>query len=538
MKHIIKKILYLFLSASVLILTIPTVTANAAQEMWLDGEENGFEYSIQLNYGYAVITGYDADKKGIVEIPSEILGNPVTTIGKSAFQGCGKTDEEYEADEIELEYRHGCSGCEITEIIIPDSVINIEDFAFKDCESITKIHFPSGLKDFYGSENNRYDGENIGYSSWIEGCNSLRELTISENNPYYKSVNGIIYNKDGKTIGPVPPAITFDSINFDGISAIGDFAFCGRESQKSDIKIPSNITSIGNYAFCGYGGSWYDKDNDNVINIKLNDRLTTIGDYEFSKMYYLKEIELPDSILSIGKGAFASDTQLKSIIIPPKVKVISDSLFENCLNLESVAFPNSITEIGKWAFYGPLNLTDIQLPTSLKKIGDYAFCYFQSNQLSNLTSIIIPDSVEYIGKYAFKGNGNLKYVKLSKNLKEIESYFFSECGIDILEIPEGVTEIGEEAFSYNTLTSLKLPDTLLKIGDDAFLNGFALYQGYGITAKKFVEIPNSVTEIGAAAFEGCSLSDVKLPDTPVYCDFLLLPVIVYLLRLFLKEQQV
>lgn len=227
MKHFIRKIIALLLSGSIVILSVPMIHSQAAQEMWLDGEENGFKYSINLNYGYTVITGYteitgyDVDK-GVVEIPSEILGNPVTTIGLGAFRGCGHTDEYYHSNDIPSEEAHGCSGCGIKEIIIPDSVTTIEAEAFYDCESLTKIHFPSRLKDFYGNREG-FSGDAIGYASWIMGCDSLRELTISEDNPYYQSKNGIIYSKDGKTIGSVPPAIPFDSVNFDGITAIGRF---------------------------------------------------------------------------------------------------------------------------------------------------------------------------------------------------------------------------------------------------------------------------------------------------------------------------
>ena len=517
MKNPVKIITSLLLSTSIAVSVVPSINANSATEMWLDGEENGFQYSIQLNYGYVVINSCDADKTGVVEIPSEISGSPVTTIRRGAFTGCGKTDEEYKADEYydETTATHGYSGCGITEIIIPDSVTTIEDFAFQDCESLTKIHFPAGLKDFYGTENNRFYGECIGYDSWVKGCDSLKELTISENNPYFKSVNGIIYSKDGKTIGPVPPAVSFDSINFDGISAIGAFAFSGRENQMSDIEIPSHITSIGDYAFCDYGG--YGENNEGTVNIKLNQGLTSIGDYAFAKIHCLEEINLPDSVTSIGKGAFSSDNRLKSIAIPPKVTVISDELFYCCYNLTSVKLPEGITEIGKYAFYGPLYLTSIDLPSTLKKIDDYAFALFSYNDKysrKGLTSIEIPDSVEYIGQYAFENNKSLKSVKLSKNLKKIESYSFSSCGIDSLEIPEGVTEIDDNAFSYNPLTSLKLPDTLLRIGNEAFRTGFV----YDIQkGNKSVVIPDSVNEIGSWAFAMCHLNDIKLPDKAVSC---------------------
>ena len=296
--------------------------------------------------------------------------------------------------------------------------------------------------------------------------------------------------------------ISFDSINWNGISAIGDFAFCGRETQRADIEIPSQITSIGDYAFCGYGGDWYDENYNGTVNIKLHEGLTSIGEYAFSSMYYLEEINLPDSLTTLGKGAFASDNHLKSMTIPPKVTVIPDSLFEDCLNLESVTLPNGITEIGQLAFYSN-KFTSVQLPTSLKKIDDKAFLF------SKLSSVVIPDSVEYIGEHAFERNGNLKSVTLSKNMKKIEAYAFSECGINSLEIPAGITEIGDYAFSSNALTSVALPDTLLKIGNCAFANGFVYDEQMG---NRSVSVPDSVTEIGAGAFKDCFLQDIKLPN--------------------------
>ena len=482
MKHIARKILSVLLSANMLLFAVPVVTASAAQEMWLDGEVDGFQYSIQLNYGYTVIKSVDQDKTGVVEIPAIIANDDAVTIARGAFRGC-----------------------KMTELILPDSITTINSEAFEDCKNLTTIHFPETFTDFHGKSEN--SGDNGGLDSWIKGCDSLKAFTVSENNPHYKSMNGILYSKDGKTVGPVPPAISFDSINWNGISAIGDFAFCGRETQRADIEIPSQITSIGDYAFCRYGGSWYDENYDGTVNIKLHEGLTSIGEYAFSSMYYLKEVDLPDSLTVLGKGAFASDIQLKSMTIPPKVTVIPDSLFEECLNLESVTLPDGITEIGKLAFYSN-KFTSIQLPASSKKIDDKAFIS------SKLSSIVIPDSVEYIGESAFQYSASLKQVKLSKNLKKIEPRSFESCGLNSLEIPEGVTEIGEEAFAYDALTSLKLPETLTKIGNGAFRDGF-LWSDYNSPVK----IPEHVTEIGGGAFFNCYLSDIELPNHSISCGF-------------------
>ncbi len=510
MKHYAKKALSLLLSAGTILLSVPFINAHAAQEMWLEGEQNGFKYKIQLNYGYVEITGYDADKTGVVEIPAEISGNPVTTIGYAAFRGCGTVNTS-------SDYTHGYSGCGITEIIIPDSVTTIKDCAFENCENLVKIHFPSGLKDFYGTEDGRFSGSCIGYASWIKGCSNLKEYTISSDNPYYKSVDGIIYSKDGKTLGPVPLAVSYDSIDLDGISSIGDFAFSSHSDMKGDIEIPSHITSLGNYAFYGCGADFY-SDYEAPINILLNEGLTSIGEYSLANIGFLKEIDLPDSLVSLGKGALAEDRSIETVVVPPNVTVIPDSFLEDCYNIESVELPEGITDIGDYAFHGFIKMNSIKLPSTLETIGKGAFMplsAFEDDE--GLFYISIPDSVEYIGEKAFAYNKNLGGVKLSKNTKKIEPDTFTECGIISLVIPEGVTEICERAFQQNSLVSLKLPDTLVKIGPAAFKNGFVYDEMEG---NKSVIIPDSVTEIGAGAFSGCFLSDIKLSSNLKSCGFL------------------
>ncbi|MFR1995584.1 leucine-rich repeat protein [Ruminococcus sp.] len=200
MKHTAAKILSVLLSANLLLCSVPFIPANAAREMWLDGEVDGFQYSIQLNYGYVVINSVDSSKTGVVEIPADLADNYAITIGRRAF-----------------------AGCNMTELVLPDSVTTINSNAFEECKDLTAIHFPASFTDFHGKSEN--SGDNGGLDSWIKGCDSLKKFTISEKNPYYQSKNGVLYSKDGKTVGPVPPAVSFDSVNWNGVSAIGDYAF-------------------------------------------------------------------------------------------------------------------------------------------------------------------------------------------------------------------------------------------------------------------------------------------------------------------------
>ena len=91
--------------------------------------------------GEVVITGYNGDA-ATVEIPSEIDGKPVTSIGWSAFQNCTS----------------------LTTITIPGSVKSVGWSAFKDCTGLTGITISNGVTIIEGSAFN--------------GCTGLTAITI------------------------------------------------------------------------------------------------------------------------------------------------------------------------------------------------------------------------------------------------------------------------------------------------------------------------------------------------------------------------
>ena len=293
------------------------------------------------------------------------------------------------------------------------------------------------------------------------------------------------------------------------------------------------------------------------IEFALNVAYTNL--YAFKGATNLQELNLTDYMTEVAIGAFQGCSGLESIIIPDNITVINNFAFQDCTAIEGeVELPNTLTRLGQQAFYNCKNVTKFDIPDSLGDIGNSAFfgcsaleefhvpsslTVLHSSLLGDCKSLIsidIPETVNALEDRVFVGCSNLEKViirnrnlvtgQLNFNLcpklqsagpiggdYNIEfawdtvipayslSYGFNQSALKVIDLPDGLEEIGESAFS-NCLDvkQLVLPDSLVRIGERAFTRMSSLIE---------LIIPASVETIGNNACDFCtSLRDVYLKN--------------------------
>ena len=335
--------------------------------------------------------------------------------------------------------------------------------------------------------------------------------------------------------GNVSALVIPEEIDGHKVIALGDNAFKGKKLLEY-VEISNTVTYIGSQCF---------ESDKELANVKLSSNIKRMESGAFGNCTSLTEITIPKSLEEAGReygfgmydyGPFCGCTNLKTvklekgltqiagnlfmrcygledIDIPDTVTTIGENAFKLCTSIKSVTIPDTVTYIGSQCFESDKELVNVKLSSNIKRMESGAF-----GNCTSLTEITIPKSLEEAGReYGFGmydygpfcGCTNLKTVKLEKGLTQIAGNLFMRCyGLEDIDIPDTVTTIGENAFKLCTsLENVKMYNSIDEINGRAFA---------GCTSLKSVSLPDSITGMGTEIFSGCtSLSSVKLPNKRV-----------------------
>ncbi len=227
-----------------------------------------------------------------------------------------------------------------------------------------------------------------------------------------------------------------------------------------------------------------------IVNVEIQEGITSISSYTFSGCASLRSIIIPSGVTSIGEAAFYGCTALQSMSLPASVTTISCGAFYNCTNC-TFYLPDDIAYIHEGNSYS----SDMYAYGSFYNCQGKIFCSFGSKTAEQLGKA---------GYWFFTADNPDVRIKQSK-YGEIYASGKNKNAVSVI-VPEGVTILDYDAFSgYTAMTSISLPSTLKTVYSRAFDNCSSLKSltipselsggigaSTGLTSLQYVSAPKGV----------------------------------------------
>lgn len=414
---------------------------------------------------------------------------------------------------------------DLRNIILPESLLDIKDFALYECHHLLNLSLPDNIT-------------NLG-ESFIEDCFNLKSVSL----PSKLLTIGQYAFEDDTSLEKI------DFKQADVTLIDGLFKGCMSITNIDELNFSSNLKAIPKQLFL------------ECINIKEVDlskynSLETIGNYAFARCKNLDKITLPSSLKELGMLVFYQCVNLKEIVfnslpnisklllsgLTHEIKVvvnINNKTYEKVINsnekfikfmselhcvfkedefinevvferkedgnyildyclaeeikeFKVTDFPNmKIVSCNIGALGNQELLNDVVFDENLESLSEWLFedCY------SLYTVNLEKSKIEVLNKHIFENCYCLKEVLLPNTLKVIEDYAFENC-----------YDLNRLTFANKSVVSnvLIIPSHIEKVGEFAFHN---------VGGFKKIKIESANTKIASFAFAGLSnLEEIELPE--------------------------
>lgn len=251
---------------------------------------------------------------------------------------------------------------------IPDGTETIDSDCFHSVKGLTTISIPASVTQIY--------------SSFIN-CMMLKAISVSPNNEYYTSMDGILFDKNQSVLHYYP---------------------CAKSGGLYEI--PETVNKIHSYAFS------YNK---YLTKVNIPSSVTTIEDCAFTDCASLEEIYIPSSVTTMEYWVFMNCSALKKAVIDAHINLLAESSFEHCNVLEEVTLPEGLETIEYNAFYHCINMASITVPEGVTKIYERAFAY------CDLIQVYLPSTIKLIDAGVFENSyvGSVYYNGLEEDWETV-----------------------------------------------------------------------------------------------------------------------
>lgn len=310
-----------------------------------------------------------------------MLPNTITTLEYGVFRCCDNIKTVTIPKSLKTMGANIFSQCpKLDAVTLPASLTSIGTNMFIYCPELESVYIPKSVKTIKTGS----------YVTLIGDCPSFTEVIVDEDNSYFCSIDGNLYNKSGTKL-----------IYY----AVG--------KKEETFVIPSTVKTLGNYCFAGAN---------NLKAMTVPNTVETFKGYEFYKCDGLETVIIEDGIIKLTNGLFYQCKALKRVVIPESVTYIDNVCFRDCESL-----------------------CEAELHSTLTYVGYAAFRY------NKFTSLTLPGSVKTVEYAAFAVSHSLRTVTLGEGITKIDEDAFYYCdALTEIYIPSTVTYIGENAFQNCT----------------------------------------------------------------------------------------
>ena len=350
-------------------------------------------------------------------IKKVVIKKGVTAIADFAFKGCKKLKEIILPSTLKKIGAYAFEDCPIKNITIPKSVKSIEPGAFAgssiksitipktvkklgegvfgDCKKLESITMPGNIGVIkYEEPDDEYQPKSFVGDS----CKSLKKIKFTTaldinilkrvgksggfevlaNDPKYKSVNGLLYSKDGKTLLRIPlgrkRVVLSDKCTTVTAGSYG-YEMYFMDSAMNEIVFPKTVKKIT------FDDTLVDSEHYECKNIKVTLNMDYLDDQSIQNLWrtnkYWKN-SLKDELLRKGlaklneeneRMLMLSDGYLCGYIMKEGSDVDDESTWEK---IDGLVIPDNVKTIGCGAFAG-YSICSITLGSSVECIASLAF---------------------------------------------------------------------------------------------------------------------------------------------------------------------
>ena len=282
----------------------------------------GLSYAVNKGSLTCRIVGIGTYDQKELFIPDTLDGYRVESIANEAFLDCAELVSAEIAGGVKYIGAEAFCGCSsLAYVKIPDSVTEIGWGAFFGCTSLSDISIGKGVTEIAASAFCGCKGrvEIPAKTAFIgeQAFSGLREIAVSEENPFFMSADGNLYTKNGDTI--LQYATGKDELIFylpEDVRIIGNFAFAGAK-RLSAIHFGENLKTVGSNAFNGCSLLWA---------VVFPENLQSVGDSAFYGCTSLCAVAVGKNT-DIGRGAFEDCPKLYRIHRKGKIPLWKRILF-------------------------------------------------------------------------------------------------------------------------------------------------------------------------------------------------------------------